>query len=246
MNCFGGNRMFDFKTYETQLCKSIEEVVDGIVQSNLSLNISAKSRAGAELSDYLEDKFVEILKNNGNEYISNPVGSPKGSTKNPWDAKCEFDFMGRNELVWIDFKAFKVSSVDSNPDIGTPKKIIKFIQEGHFYLIFVMVYYDATLDGLEFAKYHGKYTKVYPLKDVNHTFRLNPKPQLQVNIAAEPEYRTREEFVKLLMKKHRESYKRQELALLKKSEDIDKIETDLIKANKKAEIDFSGKSHNLK
>lgn len=230
--------MFDFKIYEEQLCKSIEEVVDGIVQSHLNLNISAKSRAGAELSDYLEDKFVEVLKENDNEYISNPVGSPKGSTKNPWDAKCEFEFMGRKEIIWIDFKAFKVSSVDSNPDIGTPKKVIKFIQEGNFYLVFVMVYYDATSDGLEFAKYKGEYTKVYLLKDVNHTFRLNPKPQLQVNIAAEPEYRTREEFIDLLMEKHRQSYERQEKALIKKLKTIDEIQADLIDSNRKAETDF--------
>lgn len=227
--------MFDFKQYETQLCNDIEEIIDYIIQSKKYLNIPVRSRAGAEVSDYLEESFVNYLKNNRHEHISNPVASPPGATKNPWDAKCEFEFMGRNELIWIDFKAFKISSANSNPDIGTPTKVIKFINEGNFYLIYVLVYYDAHNSGLQFKKYNGEYTKVYPLKDVNHTFRLNPKPQLQVNIAAEPEYRTRREFIDLLITKHKEAYNRQKKALTKKIKLIDEIHTQLIDTNNESE-----------
>ncbi|MGO4272945.1 hypothetical protein AB4Z22_24415, partial [Paenibacillus sp. TAF58] len=106
----------DFKVYENQLCKSIEQEVEKIIQSNLHLNIRAKSRAGAEISDYLEEIFVDAINNNGHPYLSQAKQAPKGATKNPYDAKCDFDFIGRKELIWIDFKAFKISSTDSNPD----------------------------------------------------------------------------------------------------------------------------------
>ncbi|MCQ4088494.1 hypothetical protein [Saccharibacillus sp. JS10] len=224
----------DFKLYETQLCSSIENEVDKLIQANLQLKIRARSRAGAEISDFLEGIFVEAI-NNGHQYLSDAQQSPRGATKNPYDAKCYFEFMSRKELIWIDFKAFKISSVDSNPDIGTPNKVINFIKEGNFYLIFVLVYYDENEEGLKFEKYNDVYTKVYPLKDVNRNFRLNPKPQLQVNIAAKPEYRTREEFIRLFIQKHKESYQRQQISIEKKLDLLDGISTQLIESNKESE-----------
>lgn len=225
----------DFKIYEEKLCKEILMIVESIITANLKLNIRARARAGAEISDYLEEQFVLYIEQNGHNYLYNAVQSPRGATKNPWDAKCQFYFMNRNEEIWIDFKAFKISSKDSNPDIGTPNKVIKFIKEGNFYLIFVLVYYDEEDDGLKFVKYDNHYSRVYPLKNVNSTFRLNPKPQLQVNIAAEPEYRTRKEFIDLLMKKHEESYQRQQESLQRKVENLNNIHEELIQANNIAE-----------
>jgi len=73
------------------------------------------------------------------------------------------------------------------------------------------------------------------LKDVNHSFRLNPKPQLQVNISAEPEYRTREEFIKLLFQKMQESYTRQEISITKKKEKLVSLLPELIKCNEESE-----------
>ena len=225
----------DFKKYEEQLCKSIEKEVDKIIKSKLHLNIRARSRAGAEISDYLEEQFVLAVNNNNDPYLSDGVQAPRGSTKNPFDAMCFFDFMGRKEVIWIDFKAFKTTSLNSNPDIGTPKKVIRFINEGNFYLVFVLAYYEEDGDGLKFVENNGKYTKVYPLKDVNRTFRLNPKPQLQVNMSAEPEYRTREEFIKLLIQKHRESYDRNIKALNEKIDKLDDVYTQLINTNRESE-----------
>jgi|SRR5699024_8701901 len=225
----------DFKKYEEQLCKSIEKEVDKIIKSKLHLNIRARSRAGAEISDYLEEQFVLAVNNNNDPYLSDGVQAPRGFTKNPFDAMCFFDFMGRKEVIWIDFKAFKTTSLNSNPDIGTPKKVIRFINEGNFYLVFVLAYYEEDGDGLKFVENNGKYTKVYPLKDVNRTFRLNPKPQLQVNMSAEPEYRTREEFIKLLIQKHRESYDRNIKALNEKIDKLDDVYTQLINTNRESE-----------
>ena len=62
------------------------------------------------------------------------------------------------------------------------------------------MYYESKQDGVEFVKYNNDYKKVYLLKDVNESFRINPKPQMQVNIAAEPTYRTREEFIHFFVK----------------------------------------------
>jgi len=57
------------------------------------------------------------------------------------------------------------------------------------------------------------------LKDISSTFRRTPTNQLQVNISAIPTYRTRNEFIILLMEKLREGLERQlEKAQLKLSE----------------------------
>lgn len=128
------------KDLENLIKMDIELVFTQILQEhNYIFPISAKSRSGAEISDYLEDCFVEYLKIHPHERIYNALGAPKGATKNPYDFcfnyKCEeanFD-----DLIWGDLKATKFSYADSNPDLGTPEKIIKFIFDGHFYLLFV-------------------------------------------------------------------------------------------------------------
>ena len=52
-----------------------------IISENPTLAIRVVSRAGAEISDVLEDKFVEISQQQ--EKIIEVAGSPKGATKNP-------------------------------------------------------------------------------------------------------------------------------------------------------------------
>ena len=191
--------------------KLINDIISGIIlkiiENNKSLNISAKSRAGAEISDFLETEFVKLA--SFNNFLHNPEASPKGATKNPWDAKVYFKYENHLEAIWIDFKAIKIDQLGSNPDIGTPTKIIKFIQEGGFYLLYIYVFYKETEDGLEFCKVDNSYVKSYFLKDVHTSVRRNPKNQLQVCISTEPKYRTREEFIDLLFEKLKESYLRQ-------------------------------------
>ncbi|WP_172872249.1 hypothetical protein [Staphylococcus aureus] len=206
----------NFKKYEENLVASIEEVIQRIIDDKHRPNIIGKTRVGAEVSDYLEDEFVKYISSGKSSSLYDAQGAPKEKTKNPWDARCKFKFMDREEEIWIDFKAFKITNMDSNPDIGTPNKIVKFIHEGNFYLVFVLVYYESKQDGVEFVKYNNDYKKVYLLKDVNESFRINPKPQMQVNIAAEPTYRTREEFIHFFVKKWKESFERQIKSLEKK------------------------------
>lgn len=183
------------KEFEDLVREEITKVVQAIVTENESLNISAKSRAGAEISDWLEEQFVKATENH--KYIKYSESAPKGKTKNPWDARCYFCFKEHKEEIWIDFKAFKLSGEDSNPDIGTPIKIIKFIEEGGFYLLYIHVYYEEHVNGLKFVKSDGFFTKSYFLKDISSTFRRTPTNQLQVNMSAKPSYRTREEFIGL-------------------------------------------------
>lgn len=220
----------DIREYENLIRTDIENVTFEIIKNNKILPISAKSRAGAEISDFLEEKFVQYT--NHSEIMLKSEQAPKGKTKNPWDARTFYKLNNHEEEIWIDFKAFKISGKDSNPDIGTPDKIFQFIEKGGFYLLYVHVYYqESNMGGLEFIEYNGYYVKSYFLKDVNHTFRRTPTNQLQVNINAQAEYRSREEFIKLLNKKVLEGYQRQiEKAELRKKKVIEK-EINLIEKN---------------
>jgi hypothetical protein len=223
----------DIKNFEKLIIEEFDKIILRIIKDYPKLNISAKARAGAEVSDFLEEKFVEYSAKN--KFFKNSEKSPKGATKNPWDAKTIFCYKDIQEIIWIDFKALKMSGKDSNPDIGTPNKIVTFIKEGNFYLLYIYVFYEETNDGLKFVKLNDGYTESYFLKDINHTFRRNPKNQLQVNMSEPPEYRTREDFVRLLMKKIKESHERQ----IKISEKTLKIlsaeEKTLLRINKESE-----------
>lgn len=221
------------KEFEELVLEKLKIVVDKIIIENLDLPISAKSRAGAEISDWMEEKFVEYTIEN--DYFDDSEAAPKGSTKNPWDARTKFVLDGHKEEIWIDFKAFKITSADSNPDIGTPTKIIKLINEGNFYHVFIHIFYEATDNGLKFVELNDSYSKLYFLKDISSTFRRNPKNQLQVNISAPSEYRTREDFIKLLMNKIKQSHLRQIEISNKALKRQDEITEELLKANKKSE-----------
>lgn len=202
----------DFKKIEIKIKNEIETAFSNILKSNNYIfPISAKSRSGAEISDYLEDSIVDYYKNNSS-YISNVLGAPKGKTKNPYDFCFDFTDNETNfkDLIWADIKATKHSYNDSNPDLGTPEKIIKFILDGHFYLLFVFFEYESTDDNqTKFIPFNdGKYVHCQFLKDINHTVRINPKPQFQVNINEPEEYRSINDFINLFYKKYQESIDR--------------------------------------
>lgn len=221
------------KEFENLILEKLKEVIDSIIKDSPELNISAKARAGAEISDWMEEKFVEYTQNHDN--FEDSESAPKGSTKNPWDARTIFKLDAIREEIWIDFKAFKITSADSNPDIGTPNKIIKLINEGNFYHAFIHVFYQSKGGGLEFVEYENSFSKLYFLKDISSTFRRNPKNQLQVNISAPSEYRTREQFIKLLIEKIKESHVRQIKISNKALKEIDEVEKQLIESNKNSE-----------
>lgn len=210
----------NIKEFEDIVRGEITNVVQEIIEKHEFLNISAKSRAGAEISDWLEEQFVKATKNH--QYLKEPEFAPKGKTKNPWDARCYFCFNEHREEVWIDFKAFKLSGKDSNPDIGTPNKIIEFIEKGGFYLLYIHVYYEEHENGLKFVKLDDSFVKSYFLKDISSTFRRTPTNQLQVNMSAKPTYRTRDEFIDILMEKLREGLVRQLEKSKQKLSEIDK------------------------
>ncbi len=224
----------EVREFENIMKNDLKEVYNEILKNhNYKLPISAKSRSGAEISDYLEDGFVEYFQTHSHDRIYNPKGSPKGHTKNPYDfcfnyKNPEFNF---DDLIWGDIKATKNSYQDSNPDLGTPTKMIKFMKDGHFYLVFVFVEYDASEDGgTIFIPYEdGEYVHVMFLKDISSTVRINPKPQFQVNIHAPEEYRTKEEFLDLFLKKYKESNERIIKIQMRKKEELDKIFEELKK-----------------
>ena len=226
----------DIYDFEKLILTELKYVTEKILIKNVTPNISAKTRAGAEISDLLEKQFVVETQNH--RYFKNSQYSPEGATKNPWDALTYFCLKGHTELVWIDFKAVKVSSADSNPDIGTPDKIIDLINQGYFYLVYIFVYYEEIENGLKFVKNNdNELVKLYFLKDISSTFRRNPKNQLQVNISAKPEKRTRSEFINILFDKITESYERQIDNSKKKLKKIKEsgIKDKLLTENKKQE-----------
>lgn len=203
----------DIRALETLMKQDIEAIFTYILRlHNYTFPISAKSRSGAEISDYLEDSFVNYLNAQPHPRIYNPMGSPKGATKNPYDICFNYRCAeaGFDDLIWGDIKATKRSYLDSNPDLGTPEKIIQFILNGHFYLLFVFLEYEATEDNqTRFVPFSdNKYVHCQFLKDIHHTVRINPKPQFQVNIHEPEEYRTREEFLELFYTKYNESIDR--------------------------------------
>lgn len=216
----------NYKEIELQMKSDIELVFTELLKEhNYILPISAKSRSGAEISDYLEDGFVDYLSRNPHNKILNPTGSPKGKTKNPFDFCFNYYNPDHNftDLIWGDIKATKFSYADSNPDLGTPEKIIKFINEGHFYLLFVFFEYEATEDNkTKFRKFpDDKYVKCQFLKDIHKSVRINPKPQFQVNINEKEEYRSLDEFLDLFHKKYQESIDRNIKKQIQKKEELD-------------------------
>jgi len=226
----------DIKIFETLILGELKTVVEKILAKNLTPNISAKSRAWAEISSLIEEQF--IIETKKHKYFKKSVASPSGATKNPWDVMTYFYIKGHEELIWIDFKAVKVSSADSNPDIGTPDKIVDLIYKGFFYLAYIFVYYKETEHGLKFVKNSDdEFVKIYFLKDISSTFRRNPKNQLQVNISAKPEERSREDFINVLFEKIVESHIRQIKISTKALEEIKKGDTKakLLEINKQSE-----------
>ena len=175
----------DIKYFENQMKIDLEEIFSGIIKNlDGNLKLRAKARAGAEISDILEDEFVKYFANNIHPRIYNPGSAPKGATKNPYDIKFNYKFNECDELIWGDIKAFSSKYENSNPDLGTVNKVIKFMLGGHFYIVFILVEYSPTEDDLIRFESIGKdnsKVKIEFLKDIHHSFRVNPKNQLQVN-----------------------------------------------------------------
>lgn len=172
----------EIKKYEDDLIAELETVVKEIITENPKLNIAVKKgeRVGDAISKFFEDNFV--VKTKAHAHFSNSEASPTGKTKNPWDARTDYTIQGFKQDVWIDFKAVNVENDDTNPDSGTPDKIIKHILNNNFYLVFIYVFYQGSADGgLEFVKVDGKFVKPYFLKDISSTFRITPANQMQVN-----------------------------------------------------------------
>jgi len=220
--------------FEKLIISEIKKVVESIISKKIDLSISAKSRAGAEISDYLEDNFVKNV--SSISFFIDTKSSPKGAFKNPYDAETFFNFKGHKEKIWIDFKAIKISGKGSNPDAGTPNKIVNLINQSYFYICYVFVYYQETNDGLRFVTNDdNEYVKLYFLKDIHHSFRRNPKNQLQVDFSTKSEYRTREEFIELLFEKLKESHQRQIKISEKALKELENTKSSLIKINKNSE-----------
>lgn len=210
----------DIQEYETLITTQLDELVGNIINKNPKLNIAVKKgeRVGDGISKYLENKFVEFTRDH--KYFRDSLASPEGKTKNPFDVQTFFEVKNHRELLWIDFKAINVDNDDTNPDSGTPDKVLTLMHSGYFYLVYILVYYKGNESGLEFVKNKEKIVKSYFLKDVSATMRITPANQMQVNGFAEPTYRTREDFLDFLLKKKIETNERK---LKKATEELENL-----------------------
>jgi hypothetical protein len=210
----------DIKAYETLIITQLDELVGNIINTNPELNIAVKKgeRVGDGISKFLENKFVEFTRKH--EYFRDSIASPEGKTKNPFDVQTFFEMSNHRELLWIDFKAINLDNEDTNPDSGTPDKVLTLMNSGYFYLVYILVYYKGNETGLDFVKNKEVFVKSYFLKDVSSTMRITPANQMQVNGFAEPIYRTREEFLYFLLQKKIESNERK---LKKATEELENL-----------------------
>jgi hypothetical protein len=186
----------------------IKTIFEEIIAENPTLPIRVGARVGAEISDILEDKFVQKAENKEN--ILKVGGAPKGKTKNPYDIYFVYEFSSlEQQLVWIDIKATNLSYKDSNPDMGTYKKFIKFFGSGNYFAVYCKLAYLPKGEQLQFVKTpQDEIVTVFLLKDIHHSFRIQPNNQLQVNYAAPSEPRSLSEFIDLLKTKVQESLER--------------------------------------
>lgn len=216
----------EIKDFEQLITDNLDELVTGIISANPILTIAVKrgERVGDGISKFLENKFVETTQQH--KYFKDSLASPIGKSKNPFDVQTVFELNGHRELIWIDFKAINIENEDTNPDSGTPDKIINLMLSGYFYLAYVMVYYKGIEQGLEFGQYKELYAKSYFLKNVSPTMRITPANQIQVNGFAEPVYRTRKEFLEFLVAKKIESNERK---LKKSMEALENLKVGIIK-----------------
>lgn len=214
----------EYLLYESRMKEIVIEIFEDILkQSDFKLNISVKARGGAEISEILQQKFKTYLDNYPNKFVelSNHKVAPSKSTKSPFDVAWDFEYNGIKDYIWGDIKTFRTGAEDSNPDMGTPNKLIKFMNEDHFYLCFILFKYSPTSEGLVFDLLDNKkHVDFFFLKDSPDDLRINPKPQFQMNISGKPKYRTRSEFLVWFYQLWNESIDRIEGAIPKKRKSI--------------------------
>lgn len=210
----------EIKEYEELIISQLNNVVGQIIEngSNLAIAVKKGERVGDGISKYLENKFVEFTREH--VFFTDSIASPEGKTKNPFDVQTFFEINNHRELLWIDFKAINVDNDDTNPDSGTPDKVLTLMNSGYFYLVYILVYYKGNETGLDFVPNNELFVKSYFLKDVSSTMRITPANQMQVNGFAEPMYRTREEFLEFLLQKKIESNERK---LKKATEELENL-----------------------
>ena len=223
----------EYRELENMIKEEIKHIFTKIIEkNNFTFKISANSRAGAEISDFLENEFVKYGNNNDKINISEFQSSEKKNTKSPFDFKFDYTFNEFHDTIWGDIKATKQTQSDSNPDLGTPTKLIKFINEGHFYILFVFVEYIPIENGIRFVKFEdGSFVKCIFLKDFDNSLRINPKPQFQININFEENYRTHLDFLDLFKRKYKESLERNiknaESKLIKLDSEFEELEKNI-------------------
>ena len=215
------SEIMQIQDFENLIISEIKKVVESIILKHKTLPIAVNKgeRQGDAISKFLETNFV--IETNNHKYLKDTITSPTGKTKNPFDVETYFCIANHKERLWIDFKSVNIENIDSNPDSGTPDKIISLIKNGDFYLAYIFVYYEGDQNHLKFSKYDNELLKTYFLKDISPTVRITKVNQLQVNYSEKPVYRTRAGFINFLIDKKKQSFERMLKKVQKELENLD-------------------------
>lgn len=167
-----------------------------LIEINYVLPIDGQTRSGAEISNYIERKFVKFVNDNKNSILSEAEQGE--GTKSPFDFKCAATLSTKNmQIVYCDIKTAFIKEKRSNsaPDMGSIDKFIKFFKAGNTCFIFIFLKYKRVNNGFEIIK---ESLRIYPIQYITSSVSVNLKNQLQINFDAGIQKRARKEFLKLL------------------------------------------------
>ncbi|OGC92303.1 MAG: hypothetical protein A2142_05840 [candidate division Zixibacteria bacterium RBG_16_48_11] len=199
----------DLDKVVAELSRVFSDILTGL---SFRLPIAAKTRSGAEISDFLEGQFIQHINLGKSTMLSDAVQGQ--GTKSPFDFKCLAKLGSANtQLVYCDIKTAFIKEEKSNsaPDMGAINKYISFFKDGNTCFIFIFLKYKSVKQGFEVVKFtddqNPTYFLIYPLQYISSSVSLNLKNQIQINFEARPRERTRKEFLELLKNVYVKGYK---------------------------------------
>ncbi len=130
---------------------TLRDIVNMVVEEirkkkpDLDIDLKDTARGGAQISAHFESE-MEVLINS--DKVNELTKAKKGpGTKSPFD----IEFYFREGKIWVDFKTWKQKAngdwPNSNPDMGTYKKIKKLTEKGVSHFLFVHLFYKKNDNG---------------------------------------------------------------------------------------------------
>ncbi len=161
-----------------------------------TISVKYGPKAGPEIVRFLQDQFVINLGDSSCPHIYGAECFENGYIK----VYFRTDDDSFDDVIFCNVKAMTEYFDDDNPDLGDPDDVIGFIQDGHFYVMYVLLICESSEDGkVSFGEYDvdGSYAQCMFLKDAFETLHVDENNRLQLNILDPEEYRSRDAFLRL-------------------------------------------------